>query len=87
VFGEANAELEEIDPFCRHLPEVLPARVTIYHGVKKWGLLALIAKKMAERNPQELGFFDWSGEFKEPRAVCHLLQWREDAAAHWRDNC
>jgi hypothetical protein len=23
MFEEANAELEEIDPFCRHLPEVL----------------------------------------------------------------
>ena len=25
MFEEANAELEEIDPFCRHLPEVLTA--------------------------------------------------------------
>jgi hypothetical protein len=66
VFDEANAELEEIYPFCRHLPGVLLARVTIYHGVKKWELFALIAKKLAEWNPYELGFFDWPGEFKEP---------------------
>ncbi len=26
LFEEANAELEEIDPFCRHLPDVLLAR-------------------------------------------------------------
>ena len=26
MFEEASAELEEIDPFCRHLPEVLRAR-------------------------------------------------------------
>ena len=37
MFEEANAELEEIDPFCRHLPEVLLACVAIYHGLKKMG--------------------------------------------------
>ncbi len=26
MFEEANAKLEEIDPFCRHLPEVLVAQ-------------------------------------------------------------
>ena len=35
LFEEANAELEEIDPFCWHLPEVLIARLAIYHGLKK----------------------------------------------------
>lgn len=34
MFEEANAQLEEIDPFCRHLPEVLLVRVAIYHGLK-----------------------------------------------------
>ena len=29
LFEEANAELEEIDPLCRHVPEILPARVAI----------------------------------------------------------
>ena len=57
LFEEANAELEEIDPFCRHLPEVLVARLAIYHGLKKWELLAVVAKKLAEWNPQEPGFF------------------------------
>ena len=33
MFEEANAELEEIDPFCRHSPEVLLARLVIYHGL------------------------------------------------------
>jgi len=36
MFDAANAELEEIDPLCRHLPEVLSARVVIYHALKKW---------------------------------------------------
>ena len=35
MFEEANSALEEIDPFCRHLPEVLLARLAIYHGLKK----------------------------------------------------
>jgi len=34
-FEEANAELEEIAPFCRHLPEALLARLAIHHGLEK----------------------------------------------------
>jgi len=34
MFEEANSELEKIDPFCRHLPEVLSVRVVIYHALK-----------------------------------------------------
>ena len=37
MFEEANAELEEIDPLCRHCPEVLKVRVAIYQRVGKWG--------------------------------------------------
>jgi hypothetical protein len=57
LFEEANAELEEIDPFCRRLPDVLLARLAIYHGLKRWELLAVVAKKLAEWNPHEPGFF------------------------------
>ena len=46
MFEEANAQLEEVDPFCRHLPEVLLARLAIYHGLGKWKLLAVVAKKL-----------------------------------------
>ena len=56
LFEEANAELEEIDPFCRPLPEVLLARLAIYHGLKKWELLAVVAKKLAELYLKEPGF-------------------------------
>ena len=45
MFEEANTELEEIDPFCRHLPAVLLARLAIYHGLEKWELLSVVAKK------------------------------------------
>ena len=57
MFLEANAELEEIDPLCRHLPEVLLARVAIYRGLEKWELLAVVAKKLVEWNPGEPGHF------------------------------
>src|SRR3954447_9755140 len=56
LLEEANSELEEINPFCRHLPEVLIARAAIYHGLKKWELLAVVAQKLTEWNPQEPGF-------------------------------
>ncbi len=57
MFDAANAELEEIDPLCRHLPEVLMSRLAIYHGMEKWELLAVIAKRLTEWNPQEPGYF------------------------------
>ena len=44
LFEEANAELEEIDPFCRHLPEVLAARLAIYHGLKEIAALTTALK-------------------------------------------
>ena len=49
--------MEEIDPFCRHLPEALVARLAVYHGLKKWELLAAVAKRLTEWNPKEPGFF------------------------------
>jgi len=54
MFAEANAELEEIDPFCRHLPEVLSARVVICHALKKWELWPLW-QKMESRTRLRLG--------------------------------
>jgi tetratricopeptide (TPR) repeat protein len=39
------------------LPEVPLARLAIYHGLKKWELPAGVAKKLAEWNPKEPGFF------------------------------
>jgi tetratricopeptide (TPR) repeat protein len=60
MFEEANAELEEIDGFCRHLPEVLTARLIIYRELKKWDLMVVVARKLAEWNLKEPGYFvDW----------------------------
>jgi hypothetical protein len=48
---DANAELEKIDPFNRVAPEVLSLRISIYCGLEKWNLMAEIAKRLAEFQP------------------------------------
>jgi len=61
MFDEAQAELEKIDPFCRHLPEVLSARIPHYRALKKWDLIAVVARTLTEWNPEEPGnFVDWA---------------------------
>jgi len=57
MFEEANAELEEIDPLCRHLPEVLFTRVVIYHALKKWDLMAAVAGRLVDWNPNVTSHF------------------------------
>ena len=51
---EANAELEEIDPFNRAAPEVLAARIAIYHGLKKWELMRQVARRLADFQPNDI---------------------------------
>ncbi len=53
MYEEGNAELEQIDPFCRALPEVLHVRLEIYRGASKWELMQAVAKKLAEYDPNE----------------------------------
>jgi tetratricopeptide (TPR) repeat protein len=61
MFQEAQAELEKIDPLSRHLPEVLAARIPHYRALEKWDVMAIVAKKLAEWNPNEPGhFIDWA---------------------------
>ena len=57
MFQEANTELEEIDPLCRHLPEVLVLRVIIYHALERWELTAAVAGRLVEFDPSEPGYF------------------------------
>jgi len=45
MFLDADDELEKIDPYRRHFPEVLPVRVGIYHGLEKWELMEVVARK------------------------------------------
>jgi tetratricopeptide (TPR) repeat protein len=72
MFEEGNAELEEIDPFYRHLPEVLTARVIIYRELKKWDLMVVVTQKLAEWNPSEPGnFIDWAYATRRAESI-HL---------------
>jgi len=51
MFHEANEQLETIDPFLRAAPEVLALRIEIYRGLEKWELMAEIAKRLTEFEP------------------------------------
>jgi tetratricopeptide (TPR) repeat protein len=48
---EANAELERIDAYVRHVPEVLAVRVEIYRTLERWELMQTVARKLAECDP------------------------------------
>ena len=54
MFLEANAELDEIDPDRRHLPEILEVRMHIFCSLKKWELMQTIAKKLAILDPKNV---------------------------------
>jgi len=51
---EANAELEEIDPFNRAAPEVLALRIEIYRGLAKWELMQDLAKRLTDFQPGDV---------------------------------
>ena len=51
---EANAELEEINPEARDVPEVLRVRMTIYHALQKWEHLQTVAKRLAISDPDDI---------------------------------
>jgi tetratricopeptide (TPR) repeat protein len=54
MYLDADAELEKIDPFNRAAPEILALRVVIYSGLKKWELMAEVAKRLAEFQPNDV---------------------------------
>jgi tetratricopeptide (TPR) repeat protein len=51
MFHDANAELEKIDPFLRAAPEILALRIEIYRGLERWELMAELAKRLIEFEP------------------------------------
>jgi len=60
LFDEAQAEMEQIDPSSRLLPELLASRIPLYRFLEKWDLIAIVARKLVEWNPEEPGnFVDW----------------------------
>lgn len=51
MYLDADAALDDIDPFCRHLPEVLAVRVQIYEKLERWELIEAVARRLAEFDP------------------------------------
>jgi tetratricopeptide (TPR) repeat protein len=51
MYLDADSQLEKIDPFNRAAPEVLSLRIAIYCGLEKWELMAELAKRLTEFEP------------------------------------
>jgi len=56
-YMDAEAALDDIDPFCRHLPEVLAVRVRVYQALERWELMQAVAKRMVEYDPDDAGWW------------------------------
>lgn len=46
MWGEATAELDDLDPFCRALPDVLRARLAIVQPAGKGDIVDLLALRI-----------------------------------------
>src|SRR5262245_48573452 len=69
MFDEAQAEMEQIDPFCQLLPELLATRVRIYRVLERWDLIAIVARKLTEWNPEEpKNFVDWADAIRHTKS-------------------
>jgi len=53
MFLDAEAALDDIDAFCRGLPEVLAVRMKIYQALERWELMQAAAKRMVEYDPDD----------------------------------
>ena len=69
MFLDANEELELIDPEKRDSTEVLALRVQIYSALKKWELMQVVARVLALRDPDNVGWtVNWADATR--RAEC-----------------
>jgi tetratricopeptide (TPR) repeat protein len=70
MFLDADAELDRIDPYSRHPPEVLKVRVQVYLSLKKWDLVQVVAKKLADYDPSESKWIAiWTEALRKTGAV------------------
>jgi tetratricopeptide (TPR) repeat protein len=54
---EGNNTLDDIDPFCRHLSQVLAVRVKVSQALERWELMQAVAKRMVEYDPDDSGWW------------------------------
>ena len=51
---EAEDELEKIDPYCRNLPQVLRVRLAVYHSLKRWDMMQMVARRLTRHDPSSV---------------------------------
>jgi tetratricopeptide (TPR) repeat protein len=54
MFLDADAAMDDIDPFCMRLPEVLAVRLQIYEALKRWEPMQVVAKMLVEYEPENV---------------------------------
>lgn len=59
MYLDADAELDRIDPYVRHVPEVLVVRVQIYRALEKWELMQTVARKLTHYDSQDVQAAVW----------------------------
>lgn len=59
MYAPADAELEKIDPSCPAVSRVLARKLCTYAGMAKWELMAVVAKNLAQRNPNDGQWAIW----------------------------
>ena len=70
MLTDADAELDRIDPFCRHLPEVLEVRAKIYAALRKWELLQVVAKRLYDCTESP----EWAAEWAVALKNCGAME-------------
>jgi tetratricopeptide (TPR) repeat protein len=66
---DADAELDRVDPFCRHLPEVLEVRAKVHRALKRWELLAVVAKQLWDSTDQSQWASEWARALRQSGAL------------------
>jgi tetratricopeptide (TPR) repeat protein len=71
LFIEANEELENVDASNRAVPEILALRVEIYRRLEKFELMAEVARRLAEFQPNEV---QWRTDFAYAIRRCQSVE-------------
>lgn len=71
MWDDANTALENVDAFSRAAPEILALRVEIYRSLEKWELMAEIARRLAEFQPNEV---QWRVDFAYAVRRCQSVE-------------
>jgi hypothetical protein len=59
MYDDANIELAQIDPACPAVSRILALKLCIYAGLSKWRLMGAVAKKLAQRDPNDPQWAIW----------------------------